>query len=515
MMQNASSSRMSPEQQSAAMAYLYEDGKSYAPQPETFNVELPNGQILEGIPLGTTKEQIQAKLTAKGITFDEPKPANSDQPQSPSLIDKFNQPLTDIANQTSKIFNNASSQNPASTALQLIGQGASVASLPVTMAASAISSAIPQGVKDYVSDSAVGDVARQYGSKISEVTQANPEMSANLGAAANIAGTLIGGSKVATPVVEKSITAATPVVNKAVDALKPAAKAPITTAGMVKQNASNLFKEASTVGGELKPTFANKFADDVLSLSPQTEQGKILAGDSPFTKMVDKIQQFRDKPVSLQAAQEIDEHLGDAIDAHFTLGKLDKQGQKILELQSRFRNMVENAPVSEIAGGKQGFEALKNARQEWSRAARLSDIERIVARAEQMDNPATGLKNGFRTLYNSPSRMRGFSPEQRFLIKKAAEGTMVGDALRTVGSRLISTMVGAMGGGAGGAAAGYIASTGSRNLAGKLGARQAEKIAGNIINANGGIKKAMNPQALKVAERTKANLPSYKKGLNP
>jgi len=37
-----------------------------------FNLQLPDGTVLEGIPDGTTKEQVRQKLLAKGMAFDEP-----------------------------------------------------------------------------------------------------------------------------------------------------------------------------------------------------------------------------------------------------------------------------------------------------------------------------------------------------------------------------------------------------------------------------------------------------------
>lgn len=420
--------------------------------------------------------------------------------------------LQDAGNEVANIVKNIGNQNPASSALQILGQGAKVASAPVAQGLASLASFIPQGVKDYVSDSAVGDVARQYagaaGENIGKIQQAYPELSKDAGAALNLFGTLAGG-KVAT-------AASAPVTDKALSKLAnnalvkdistiPTPKAPITTASMVKENASNLFKDAQAVGGELKSTFTNKFADDVMKLAPQTEKGKILAGDSPFTQVVEKIQKFRDKPISLLEAQEIDEHLGDIIDSHFTNGRLGKQGQKVLELQSQFRNMIDKASEADVVGGKQGFEALTGARKEWSRAAKLNDIERIMARAEQMDNPATGMKNGFRTLYNNPNRLRGFSKEQQALIKQAAEGNFASDALRTIGSRLISTMVGMTSGGTAGAGAGYLTSAASRKLAGTLGARQAEKIAENIINSGGGMTKAMPSQIRKITLRNNAS----------
>lgn len=423
--------------------------------------------------------------------------------------------------------------NPLANAIQVAGEAANMVSAPIAEAGVSVFESLPQAVQDYLSSKASNlsqSTSELYKSGIDKLADTSagqaigdfgidkPNLQAGLQqivdtgkAAANIATTLSPNAAVKGKTLENAVSsAATPLVNKAIDSnlakdissgRKIIEKPPIVTAKAVRDNAGELYKQASELGGDLSPNFTNKFVDKIVELTPQTEKGKVLAGDSPFTKVVEKIQSFKDSPISLKEAQEIDEYLGDLIDSHYVNGRLEKQGKKILDIQSNFREMIDNAAPEDVMGGKHGFQALSDARTEWSRSARLNDIERIIARAEQMDNPATGMKNGFRTLYNNPSRMRGFTPAQRNLIKRAAEGNMTLDALRTAGSRLISMGIGTHLGGLGGAGAGYIAGTASRKIADSVGAKNAEKIAGDIINEKGGITKPMSSQVKKVIKR--------------
>lgn len=265
---------------------------------------------------------------------------------------------------------------------------------------------------------------------------------------------------------------------------------PQATADDIKGLSNQAYASAEQQGGLLTPQFTDKFLNEVGKMQPQTQAGKMLAGDSAVTKIAEKMQGLKGRPLSLREAQEIDEFLGDAIDDFTTLGVVNKQGRKLLDMQSNFRRMIDDATPADVVGSKAGFESLKEGRRLWASQARLRDIEKIIARAEMTDNPATAIKTGFRNLYTNPARIRGFSDEERGLIKNAAESGMVGDLLRIAGSRLnpiITTATGA--GGLGGAAASQAASMAARGAATKVQVSKAEKVANTVAN------NAVNPPA--------------------
>lgn len=257
-------------------------------------------------------------------------------------------------------------------------------------------------------------------------------------------------------------------------------KQKIPTADELRSAAGALYKTADQRGGVLKNTFTNKFLDEVDKFRPQTEAGKLLAGDDAVTKITENLGSLRNRPISLQEAQEIDEFLGDAIDGYTELGRVTKQGKKLLDIQTTLRNMIDEADQSLIDGGKEGFDALKKGRQVWGQQAKLRDIEKIIQRAESMDNPATGIKTGFRTLANNAQKLRGFTKEEKALIKQASETGIVSDLLRTGGSRLIPIIAGAGGGGVLGTAAAQMGSTASRGLATKNALYKASKVAKEV-----------------------------------
>lgn len=202
--------------------------------------------------------------------------------------------------------------------------------------------------------------------------------------------------------------------------------------------ASQSYAKADEVGGTLIPEVTNKFVAEATNAVPQTRAGKMLFGDSPAAQLVERIKGLKDSPVSLAEAQEIDEGLSDAMDGMVTkYGKLNKQGNKFLQVQTNFRNAILEAQPEHITGGKEGFAAWKEGQKYWSQMLKARDVEKIMQRAEQMEVPATGIKTGFRTLLSNPSRTRGWTKPELAAARHAAKHGVLTGTLKLFGSRLI------------------------------------------------------------------------------
>lgn len=280
-----------------------------------------------------------------------------------------------------------------------------------------------------------------------------------------------------------ALGAAMPVASAGFSALNNAlGKTVVPNANALRSKASQLYQQATDNGGILTPDFSDKFVDDITKLKPQTELGKIVTGDTPFTQMVDKLQVLKGKPITLDTAQEIDEAIGNAIDSNMDAGRLTKDGKKLLDIQTAFRNNIDAAKPDDIIGGKEGFDALNQARQYWSAGRRMDDVERIINRAQYSENPATAIKSGFRTLLSNTSRMRGFSPDDVKAIQNAATSGLVSETLKTLGSGLVRVMAPFSGAGLAGDAAITGASLASKNLSSKLAMNKASQVMQSIAN---------------------------------
>lgn len=289
-----------------------------------------------------------------------------------------------------------------------------------------------------------------------------------------------------------AVAAAKGTVNAGVQGVKTAAgslsarramkASPELTSPDVKTMSQAAYKEAADLGGVLDEKWTNSFIDELQKHKPRPIGGKVYTSEQK--KLMDSISEYeglKDTRLSLEDIQNLDETLGDKVTMNPLTGKPDKAGYKVLEIQDRLREMVLNAPESHVLGEKAGFEALDKARKLWSAHRAMDDIERIIERAGMMDNEATSMKAGFRTLSMNRSRMKGYTTQEQALIKRAAKGQPIADLLRTtVGSRLISTVGGFAGGGLAGAAAGAAVGMAARGGASALQLRKAQKIIDEI-----------------------------------
>lgn len=266
------------------------------------------------------------------------------------------------------------------------------------------------------------------------------------------------------------------------------------TSSAAAKTISNLFyKQANASDASLTPDFTNNLIDYAKSQAEQTPGGRLTTGDSPLSNLVDRwengmpnknISSLRDQPLTMQSVQEMDEGLGRLIDNEYNNGRLSKDGQQLLDVQTNFRNMINDADPSQVTGGAAAFDDLSNARDAWHQGAKMSDIERIMTRADASDNPATVIKTGARTMLSNPSRTRGWSDDELDALKDMSDRGAVGGLLHVAGSRLIpiiSTGAGLAGGPLGAAAGGlasYGLSTGARNLAATMQMNKAKNVLG-------------------------------------
>lgn len=220
-------------------------------------------------------------------------------------------------------------------------------------------------------------------------------------------------------------------------------KAENVTADMLRKEANKAYDLAAKSGGSIKPKAVNSFLDNVsMDVRPQTRAGKLVrGGDEVSEDIMGRLEMLRDNPIDLNEFNEIDQYLSDVIDNHvLPTGKLNAQGRKIKTIQSNLRDTIENASADDIAGGAEGFAALKEARKLWSKQATLRDIEKIVTRSEMMAQPSTGIRSGLRTYLSNPKNTRSLSKQEIEALTKAAKQGAGQEVLNLIASRLPSTI---------------------------------------------------------------------------
>lgn len=299
----------------------------------------------------------------------------------------------------------------------LAGLGGAIGSIP-TLGGGTVGEAALQG-------------AQYVGEKYGEFKEGHPRAAGNIEAAANIA-------------------MVSPVLGQGENVIRAMSKSQIAkmSADDVRKTAGALFKKADAQGGQLKPEFMDDFVEEINKLTPQTDVGIALQGDTEVTKVIQALTESRGKTLTLEGMKDADEILGNLAYKHTDdFGVLNSEGRAVMEVQAILRDKIKTAPPEMFMSGKEAFETIKDARKFWAASLRLRDVERIMEKSVGAAQPSTVIKNGFRQLKRS-KKFRQYTPEEQFAIKKAAKDGSVGSILKLTSSGMLPIVALAAGGGA-------------------------------------------------------------------
>jgi hypothetical protein len=215
------------------------------------------------------------------------------------------------------------------------------------------------------------------------------------------------------------------------------------------------FDKAAQDGGSLNPQATDRFIASVEAAAPPPGIGQAVAGKNAITDLVERLQDYKGQPMSLQDAHVVDQQLGNLISAEYSRTGVSSIGRQLQDIQQKFREQLSNPVAGDVVSGQAGLDALAPARKAYSQAMKLDTIERIQERADMTDNPTTSFRTQIRTLLTNDRLSRGFSDEEKTALQDAANRGVAGQVLHLMGSRLIPIITGSAGGGITGAAIGY------------------------------------------------------------
>jgi hypothetical protein len=221
-----------------------------------------------------------------------------------------------------------------------------------------------------------------------------------------------------------------------------------------KSIAGQWYDRATRLGGVLTPQFTGDWLDSLKTAVSKSDWGKAAGGDSTATDLISRLEQQRGNPMTLGAAQEVDEQIGGLIDKHFDPRTgLDKVGHDLMDIQSDFRDRIQNAGVDDTTGGTTGFDALQQGRQAWAQAMKMKDLERIQRWGElSPDNTSSAVSGYARQLLKNDARMRGWSDDEQAALRDVADRGVIGRGLSLIQGKMAPMAVTAMLGPAAGAA---------------------------------------------------------------
>lgn len=240
-------------------------------------------------------------------------------------------------------------------------------------------------------------------------------------------------------------------------------------------NLKNLaYAKADAEGGQLTPDAVNQAIGKAEAVAPQTPEGKAFAGNNATTQAVNDLQSLKDKPLSLGAYEEIDKDLTNRISKETDIGgKLTPDGVNLTQIRQHLRDAAANAGEGDLIDGN-GFASYRQAQQLAATKFRMDDVQSIFNKADLADNPQSVIKNGFARLVSRGQG--GFTDSEWADVNKAAKTGLATGALKLVGSKLLSGLVGYSAGGLPGAAVAEAGAFGLRKAGAALQARPAYSV---------------------------------------
>ena len=252
----------------------------------------------------------------------------------------------------------------------------------------------------------------------------------------------------------------------------------------LKQLASLSYKTAEKEGGVLSSKFTNKLIDKISKLGKKDPLTDEMFGEKLSSKRIKNFSRvYKDKKLTLKQVEELDQGLTDDIADSFNMatGKVDSNGKALQDIQKVIRSSIEEAKPQDLIGRGKGFETYRDATKLWSKSLKLKQIEKMVRKGLDAENPAKSLQRQFSTFLNNDKKLRGFSSQEKKIIENVAKTGAVQNIFSILGNRFIGGGLGFAGGGIPGAAAGIATTQTARKIAEKIQTRKTDKLMNEIV----------------------------------
>lgn len=217
------------------------------------------------------------------------------------------------------------------------------------------------------------------------------------------------------------------------------------------------YANADVSGALIKPEGTNSLIDMAKKgVGYQTPEGQAFAGSNVVTDTLDRLDTLRDKPISLQGLDEIDGKLQSDISVSKRAGD-NAAAKKLSDIRDTLRNARANLSPEHLMN-PEGFDHWRAGDTLFAAKSKMQELQNIVDSAYQTANPDTAMRTGYRNLYKRLQKNpMGYTPEEIAAIGKGASMSLPAAALKTLGGRLMSGVVGGIGGAAGGGIPGAFA----------------------------------------------------------
>jgi len=249
-----------------------------------------------------------------------------------------------------------------------------------------------------------------------------------------------GAGAVLTPLTAKGMQALTKKANQSFNALR--GKSPvIKSADELKALAEPLYaiKEAAKQTA-LKPSAYGQAGLKLKKIANPKgfarEQAQKRGKDYVYNFYQENILPLAKRNITLDDFDVVDDSFQKAIDDVAPNALLGKSGDKaaqsrLMQMRQIFHDTIQNAPDDAFIGGKGGAIAWRQADKIKAAEYATRDLDALIQQSMDTDRPA-----GLARILNSPRYSKTFNAKEKELMRSAIKTGVIGEGLRTLGSRL-------------------------------------------------------------------------------
>ena len=156
-----------------------------------------------------------------------------------------------------------------------------------------------------------------------------------------------------------------------------ATRGAIPTSENLRKEAGKLYKEASSIGGQLKPqatrSLLNKIAQVV---KPKTKVESRLQGENVVSRSIDDLMVDLKDGADFEELRSLEQVLGKMANDNViaATGKLNSAGNTLKTAQKEVRKFIDEVAEDQLEGGKLAFDLKRAADQKWYSSLNLNEI---------------------------------------------------------------------------------------------------------------------------------------------
>lgn len=254
-----------------------------------------------------------------------------------------------------------------------------------------------------------------------------------------------GAGAVLTPLTAKATAVLAKKANQAFNALR--GKSPV-------------IKSADELKALAEPLYAIKNAASQTALKPSAygqaglklekiakpkgfarEQEQKSGKDAVYNFYQENLLPLAKRNITLDDFDVVDDAFQKAIDDVAPNSLLGKSGDKpaqarLMQMRQIFHDTIQSAPDSAFIGGKGGAIAWRQADRIKAAEYATRDLDTLIQKSMDKDQPAKAIQTGLAQILNSPRYSKAFNAKEKELMRDAIKTGVIGEGLRTLGSRL-------------------------------------------------------------------------------